>query len=163
MRKLLGLVFVAIFAAALFGPVHAGSGRDYISVVGSSTVYPFATVVAEQFGKSTSYKTPKIESTGSGGGLKLFCAGVGVEHPDITNASRRIKQSEFERCQQNGVKEIIEVKIGYDGIVMASSKKAAPMKLSRKDIFLALAKNVPDPKGSENLISNPYQQIIGHL
>jgi len=143
--------------ASSFAPAIAGAGRDYISIVGSSTVYPFATVVAEQFGKSTSFKTPKIESTGSGGGLKLFCAGVGVEHPDITNASRRIKQSEFERCQQNGVNEIIEVKIGYDGIVMANSKKAAPMKLSRKDIFLALAKNVPDPKGGENLIPNPYK------
>jgi len=157
MRKCAGLLIIAAFLAASFGSANAGSGRDYISIVGSSTVYPFATVVAEQFGKSTSYKTPKIESTGSGGGLKLFCAGVGVEHPDITNASRRIKPSEFERCQQNGVKEIIEVKIGYDGIVMANSKKAAPMKLSRKDIFLALAKNVPDPKGGENLIPNPYK------
>ncbi|MBW2518127.1 MAG: PstS family phosphate ABC transporter substrate-binding protein [Deltaproteobacteria bacterium] len=157
MKKCLGLLIIAAYMASSFAPAIAGAGRDYISVVGSSTVYPFATVVAEQFGKSTSFKTPKIESTGSGGGLKLFCAGVGVEHPDITNASRRIKQSEFERCQQNGVNEIIEVKIGYDGIVMANSKKAAPMKLSRKDIFLALAKNVPDPKGGENLIPNPYK------
>ncbi len=106
MKKCIGLLIIAAFLAISLGPGYAGSGRDYISVVGSSTVYPFATVVAEQFGKSTSYKTPKIESTGSGGGLKLFCAGVGVEHPDITNSSRRIKQSEFERCQQNGVKEI---------------------------------------------------------
>jgi len=157
MKKFVGLLIIAAFLAISLGAADAGSGRDYISVVGSSTVYPFATVVAEQFGKSTSFKTPKIESTGSGGGLKLFCAGVGVEHPDITNASRRIKSSEFERCQQNGVTEIIEVKIGYDGIVMASSKKAAPMKLSRKDIFLALAKNVPDPKGGENLVPNPYK------
>ena len=157
MRKLLGLVIVAVFLAALIGPAHAASGRDYISIVGSSTVYPFATVVAEQFGKSTSYKTPKIESTGSGGGLKLFCAGVGVEHPDITNASRRIKPSEFEQCQQNGVKEIVEVKIGYDGIVIANSKKTAPLKLSRKDIFLALAKEVPDPAGGEKTIPNPYK------
>ena len=149
MRKLLGLVIVAIFLAALFGPAHAASGRDYISIVGSSTVYPFATVVAEQFGKSTSYKTPKIESTGSGGGLKLFCAGVGVEHPDITNASRRIKQSEFEQCTQNGVKEIIEVKIGYDGIVFANAVSADTMKLSRADIFLALAKEVPGDADGE--------------
>ncbi|MGD8882480.1 MAG: PstS family phosphate ABC transporter substrate-binding protein [Desulfobacterales bacterium] len=157
MRKLLFFVTAAIFLAALFGPAHAASARDYINIVGSSTVYPFATVVAEQFGKSTPYKTPKIESTGSGGGLKLFCAGVGVEHPDITNASRRIKQSEFERCQQNGVKEIVEIKIGYDGIVMANSKKAAPLKLARRDIFLALAKDVPDPAGGEKLIPNPYK------
>jgi phosphate transport system substrate-binding protein len=157
MRKLVGLVIVAVFLTALIGPAHAASGRDYISIVGSSTVYPFATVVAEQFGKSTAYKTPKIESTGSGGGLKLFCAGVGVEHPDITNSSRRIKQSEYEQCQQNGVKEIVEVKIGYDGIVLANSKKVAPMKLTRKDIFLALARKVPDPAGGEKVIPNPYK------
>jgi len=157
MRKLLGLVIAAVFLAALIGPAHAASGRDYISIVGSSTVYPFATVVAEQFGKSTAYKTPKIESTGSGGGFKLFCSGVGVEHPDITNASRRMKPSEFEKCQQSGVKEIVEIKIGYDGIVIANSKKAAPLKLTRKDIFLALAKEVPDPAGGEKTIPNPYK------
>ncbi len=145
----------AMVLAGMTGIAGAQSARDYISIVGSSTVYPFATVVAEQFGKTTAYKTPKIESTGSGGGLKLFSAGVGVEHPDITNASRRIKKSEFEQCLKNGVKEIVEVKIGYDGIVLANSKKAPVMKLTRKDIFLALAKNVPDPKGGEKPIPNP--------
>jgi len=144
-----------LFMIASFGLANAA--RDYINIVGSSTVYPFATVVAEQFGKSTSYKTPKIESTGSGGGFKLFCAGVGVEHPDITNASRAIKKSEFDTCVANGVKEIVEVKIGYDGIVMANSKKTAPLKLTRKDIFLALAKDVPDPSGAEKLVPNPYK------
>ena len=157
MKKAIVVLVITLFVAASFGVAGAGSARDYISVVGSSTVYPFATVVAEQFGKSTSFKTPKIESTGSGGGLKLFCSGVGVEHPDITNASRRIKQSEYEKCVSNGVKEIVEVKIGYDGIVLANSKKAAPLKLSRKDIFLALAKDVPDPNGGEKLIPNPYK------
>ena len=131
--------------------------RDYISVVGSSTVYPFATVVAEQFGKTTGFKTPKIESTGSGGGLKLFCSGVGVEYPDMTNASRRIKQSEVELCGKNGVKEIVEIKIGYDGIVLANSKKVKPLALNRKEIFQALAKEVPDPAGGEKLIPNPYK------
>ena len=155
MRKAIVLMVITFFLAASFGMAGAGSGRDHISIVGSSTVYPFATVVAEQFGKSTSFKTPTIESTGSGGGLKLFCAGVGVEHPDITNASRRIKQSEYDRCVTNGVKEIVEVKIGYDGIVLANSKKAAPLKLTRKDIFLALARDVPDPNGGEKLIPNP--------
>jgi phosphate transport system substrate-binding protein len=149
------LAAAAIIAAGL--GVSKAEARDYISIVGSSTVYPFATVVAEQFGKTTQFKTPKIESTGSGGGLKLFCAGVGVDHPDITNASRRIKKSEFEKCNTNGVKEIVEVKIGYDGIVLANSNKVAPMKLTRKDIFLALAKNVPDPKGGEKLVPNPYK------
>ncbi len=157
-RKTVLLVAALVFViTASTGVVHAQSARDYIRIVGSSTVYPFATVVAEQFGKTTRYKTPKIESTGSGGGLKLFCAGVGVEHPDITNASRRIKQSELEKCGANGVTEIVEVKIGYDGIVLANSTKVAPMKLTRKDIFLALAKEVPDPKGSEKLVANPYR------
>ncbi|MCG7954276.1 MAG: substrate-binding domain-containing protein, partial [Candidatus Thiodiazotropha endolucinida] len=118
MKKLIS----AAVALSLTGFVGMASARDYISVVGSSTVYPFATVVAEQFGKTTKFKTPKIESTGSGGGLKLFCAGVGVEHPDITNASRRIKKSEVERCAGNGINDIIEVKVGYDGIALANSK-----------------------------------------
>ena len=146
----------AMILTGMTGIAAAGSARDYISIVGSSTVYPFATVVAEQFGKTTSFKTPKIESTGSGGGLKLFAAGVGVEHPDITNASRRIKKSELEKCIANGANDVVEVKIGYDGIVMANSKKAKVLKLTRKDVFLALAKNVPDPKGGEKTIPNPY-------
>ncbi len=151
-----------LLASALVAGMFAASsvqaaGRDYISIVGSSTVFPFATVVAEQFGKTTHYKTPKIESTGTGGGFKLFCAGVGVETPDISDASRAIKKSEYETCQANGVKEIVEVKIGYDGIVIANSKKSAPFKLTRKDIFLALAKNVPDPKGGDKLVPNPYK------
>jgi phosphate transport system substrate-binding protein len=136
----------------------AMAARDYISIVGSSTVYPFATVVAEQFGKTTASKTPKIESTGSGGGFKLFCSGVGVDYPDITNASRAIKSSEVEKCAANGVNEIVEVKIGYDGIVMANAKTAAPLTLSLKDIFLALAKEVPDPKNPGKLIANPYKK-----
>jgi phosphate transport system substrate-binding protein len=117
-RLLIGLT-------AVVGVGFAGSAaaRDYISIVGSSTVYPFATVVAENFGKTTRYKTPKIESTGSGGGLKLFCAGIGVKHPDITNSSRAIKASEVKMCQKNGVAEIIEVKIGYDGIAIANSAR----------------------------------------
>ncbi|NIA20337.1 MAG: phosphate ABC transporter substrate-binding protein [Xanthomonadaceae bacterium] len=136
---------------------QAGAARDYIYIVGSSTVYPFATVVAEQFGKTTKYKTPKIESTGSGGGLKLFSAGVGAQHPDITNASRAIKKSEFERCQKNGVKGVVEIKIGYDGITMANAKNAPTFKVSRRDIFLALAKEVPNPDGSKSVVPNPYK------
>ena len=146
---------LAATAAALAGQAQA---RDYISIVGSSTVYPFATVVAEQFGKTTSFKTPKIESTGSGGGLKLFCAGIGVEHPDVTNASRRIKKSEVEKCAGNGVDDVVEVKIGYDGIVFANSRKAEPVSITREQIFLALAKEVPDPSGGETLVPNPYMK-----
>ena len=151
------ILVLASVATICFSTLANAASRDYISIVGSSTVYPFATVVAETFGKSTSFKTPKIESTGSGGGMKLFCAGVGVEHPDITNASRRIKKSEYDKCHKNGVKGIIEVKVGYDGIVIANSKKSRRMELSRKDIFLALAKDVPNPDGSETLVANPYK------
>ena len=153
-----GFVFAAAasIAVSVASNGYAASGRDYITVVGSSTVYPFATTVAEQFGKTSKFKTPKIESTGSGGGMKLFCAGSGIETPDISNASRRIKSSEYEKCQKNGVKEITEVKIGYDGIVLANSKAEAQLTFSKKDIFLALAKEVPDPKGGEKLVANPY-------
>ena len=147
-----------ILAAVATALASQAQARDYISVVGSSTVYPFATVVAEQFGKTTDFKTPKVESTGSGGGLKLFCAGVGVEHPDATNASRRIKKSEIDKCAGNGVNDIVEVKIGYDGIVFANSRKSASIEISRKQIFLALAKDVPDPNGSETLVPNPYMK-----
>jgi phosphate transport system substrate-binding protein len=132
------------------------AGRDTISIVGSSTVYPFATVVAEKFGKKTSYNTPKIESTGSGGGMKLFCAGAGLDTPDITNASRAIKKSEYEKCMKNGVTDITQVKIGYDGIAVANSKKSVQFSLTRRDMYLALAKNVPNPDGSHTLVSNPY-------
>jgi phosphate transport system substrate-binding protein len=100
-----------------------------------------------------------VESTGTGGGIKLFCGGVGVEFPDIANASRRMKKTEFDACQKAGVKEIVEIKIGYDGIVIAQSKKAKPMTLTRKEIFLALAKQVPDPKcpNCDKLVANPYK------
>ena len=151
------MLVLASAATICFSTLANASSRDYISIVGSSTVYPFATVVAEKFGKSTKFKTPKIESTGSGGGMKLFCSGVGIEHPDITNASRRIKKSEYEKCHNNGVKGIIEVKVGYDGIAVANSKKSQRMELSRKDIFLALAKDLPNPDGSETLVANPYR------
>lgn len=131
--------------------------RDYISIVGSSTVYPFATVVAERFGKITDFKTPKIESTGSGGGLKLFCGGIGVDTPDITNSSRRIKASELEMCKANGVTDVVEVLIGYDGIAIANSVEADQFNLTKKELFLALAAEVPNPDGSESLVANPYK------
>jgi phosphate transport system substrate-binding protein len=149
-------VAVTVLAAAT-SITPAQAARDYINIVGSSTVYPFATVVAEQYGKTTKFKTPKIESTGSGGGFKLFCAGAGVEDPDITNASRAIKKSEYDTCQQNGVKDIVEVKIGYDGIAVANSKKVEQMQLTLRDLYLALAKEVPDPKGGDRVVANPYK------
>jgi len=138
---------VAAGEATSAAKVPAALGRDQIKIVGSSTVYPFATTVAENFGRSTSFKTPIVESTGSGGGLKLFCSGLGENHPDITNASRRIKESEVKRCAENGINDIVEVKVGYDGIVLANSRKSSRMELSLRELFLALAKDVPDGKG----------------
>ena len=150
------MLMTAIVAVGFSAPAKAQMGRDFIYIVGSSTVYPFSTVVAERFGRATEFKTPKVESTGSGGGLKLFCDGVGVDYPDITNSSRAIKQSEIDSCAGNGVTEIIEVKIGYDGIVFANAQTAPSVSLTRKDIFLALAKEVPGAKDGE-LVENPYR------
>ena len=133
------------------------AARDSISIVGSSTVFPFSKVVAERFGKTTKFKSPTVESTGTGGGFKQFCGGVGVSFPDISNASRRIKSAEFEQCQANGVKDVVEVLIGYDGIVIANSVKSKKVALTRTDLFLALAKQVPNPDGSESLVANPYK------
>ena len=158
MRKqklVLAVAATLTLTLALAGTAYAQSARDYISIVGSSTVYPFTTAVAEQFGKGSSFKTPKVESTGTGGGFKLFCGGVGVQHPDVSNASRAIKKSEVETCAKNGVTEIVEINIGFDGIVVASSKKTKPMPLTIKDIWLALAKEVPDAAGK--LVANPYK------
>jgi phosphate transport system substrate-binding protein len=135
---------------------QAQSARDSINIVGSSTVYPFTTTVAEQFGRAGKFKTPKVESTGTGGGLKLFCNGVGPQFPDIANASRRIKPAELATCAQNGVKDVVEIKVGYDGIVLAQSKAGASLNLTRKDVYLALAKTVPDPANPSALIANPY-------
>ncbi len=147
---LAGILGLAISAGA-----HAQSGRDYVYIVGSSTVYPFATVVAERFGRGSEFKTPKVESTGSGGGIKLFCDGVGVDYPDVANSSRAIKSSELEACAANGVTDVVEVKIGYDGIVIANAIGGSTIDLSRADIFMALAKEVPGEAEGE-LIENPH-------
>ncbi len=144
---------IALSSLAFFALGGAAQARDQIHIVGSSTVFPFSTAVAEQFGKSTDFRTPVVESTGSGGGMKLFCAGVGLNHPDITNASRRIKKSEFETCTKNGI-GITEVMIGFDGIVLANSKSGPSLELTKAQIFLALAKDVPDANG--NLVPNPH-------
>jgi len=147
LTALLGLSMTLAFT-------QSAAARDQIHIVGSSTVFPFSTTVAERFGRRTAFKTPVVESTGSGGGLKLFCQGTGDRTPDITNASRRIKSSEVDLCAGNGVAAIVEVQIGYDGIVLANSKKADRVQLSLEQIFRALAKEVPvDGK----LVPNPYQ------
>lgn len=150
------LLASVLISAGIGGTAAAQTGRDYVYVVGSSTVYPFSTVVAERFGRGSEFKTPKVESTGSGGGLKLFCDGVGVDYPDVTNASRAIKQSEVDTCAANGVTEIVEVKIGYDGIVLANAIEAPAISLSRSELFRALAKKVPG-EGDGELVANPYK------
>ena len=147
---------LAAVAATAAAPAAAQIARDYINIVGSSTVYPFATVAAERFGRATRFKTPKVESTGSGGGIKLLCNGLGVRHPDIANSSRRIKSSEIEDCARNGV-EVVEIILGYDGIVLAASRDAAPMSLTLQQTYLALARHVPDPSGVRRLVPNPYR------
>ena len=154
-RKLLASSLAVGVIAALSATAQAQSARDSISIVGSSTVYPFTTTVAEQFGRQGKFKTPKVESTGTGGGIKLFCNGVGPQYADIANASRRIKSSELQTCAQNGVKEVVEIKVGYDGIVLAQNKSGPALSLSLKDVYLALAKNVPDPANPSALIPNP--------
>ena len=127
---------------------------EEIEVVGSSTVYPFSTVVAERFSQITANRAPKVEATGSGGGMQLFCGGIGENTPDITNASRRMKKSEQKLCNDNDIAEVIEVKIGYDGIVVAQSLSGSEMALTREEIFLALARQVLSESGE--LIDNPH-------
>ena len=153
-------MFKKIFLLTLINLAFLGTinARDQINIVGSSTVYPFSTVVAENFGNKTGIKVPKIESTGSGGGMKLFCKGLGTSHPDITNASRRIKKNEFNKCKENGI-DVVEIKVGYDGIVIANSKKAKLLNLTKRQIFLALAKQVPEGnKEGGNLVDNPNKK-----
>jgi phosphate transport system substrate-binding protein len=146
------ILIAASAIAILAGPALA---RDQIRIVGSSTVYPFTTAVAETFGKASGMKTPVVESTGTGGGMKLFCAAVGEDSPDFTNASRPIKKGEFEDCVKNGVAEIVEIKIGFDGLTIASSKAGPDSSFTKQQIFMALAKQVPDKDGK--LIDNPYK------
>ncbi len=150
--KSLGLATAA--AVALAGGAAGQDTRDTIRIVGSSTVFPFSAAVAEQFGRTSDFPTPVVEATGSGGGLKLFCAGIGVEHPDVANASRRIETSEIERCAGNGVTEIVEVKIGYDGIVLGNARSSDRLAIDIPALWLALAAEVPDPDGA--IVANPY-------
>ncbi len=154
-RKLALAAAAAVALSTAFAGVAGAQSRDRIRAVGSSTVFPFTTAVAEAFGKGGGFKTPVVESTGTGGGLKLFCAGVGPQHPDVANASRRIKASEVEQCAANGVTGISELKIGFDGIALASSKKAPPLDMTTEILWKALAKEVPvDGK----LVANPHRR-----
>ncbi|MFO7582280.1 PstS family phosphate ABC transporter substrate-binding protein [Guyparkeria sp.] len=142
-------------AAVMAASISTAHARDQIRIVGSSTVFPFSSYVAEELGATTKWPTPVIESTGSGGGMKIFCEGNDLNTPDITNASRRMKPSEFERCQENGVTDITEAKIGSDGIAFAQSNENGPINLTREQIAMALLEKVPvDGK----LVDNPYKK-----
>ena len=157
LRLLLESLLVALLLfVGLLGWVRPGS-RERIRIVGSSTVYPFSTAVAEEFGATTRFRAATVESTGSGGGHKLFGAGVGLETPDITCSSRRMKVSEFERARANGVGRITEAVIGYDGIAIAQNGSVDPMGLSLRELTLAVLAEVPDPLGSGRLVPNPYR------
>jgi phosphate transport system substrate-binding protein len=147
-----GLVLAAAVALAACGGSGSGPSRDQIRAVGSSTVYPFGKAVAEALAKSDpSIKSPIIESTGTGAGFKLFCAGVGVAHPDIANASRRMKKSEHDECVANGVKDIVEIQIGLDGIAFAEAQEGPKIELTPVEVYKALAAN---PFGQPNAAKN---------
>jgi len=139
-------LFISAGVLAVAMQAGAAVARDQIQVVGSSTVYPFSTIVAERFGNRGKFKTPVIESTGTGGGMKLFCQGIGGGTPDVSNASRAMKASEWENCQANGVTEIIEVVFGNDGIAFANDKKGPKLNLTREQLWMALAEKGPKPK-----------------
>ncbi len=150
-RLTTGAAALCLVLSALSATAYA---RDQIQIVGSSTVFPFSTAVAERFGQTSNFKTPVVESTGSGGGMKLFCAGLGEATPDITNASRRIKETEFKNCMANGVTPV-EVKVGFDGIVLANSKSGPDIALTREQVFMALARQLPAADGA--LQPNPHK------
>jgi phosphate transport system substrate-binding protein len=146
-----GIVIAAVAALIVAAPAMA---RE-IRIVGSSTVFPFSTTVAEQFGANSNFPTPIVEANGSGSGIKLFCEGVGQNFPDIANSSRRMKGSEWDLCHANNVTDIVEVVIGYDGIVLANAKRAEAFDLTLREIFLALAREVPV---NGRLVPNPYKR-----
>lgn len=150
-------VLIALLVTLLTSDAYAQS-REQIRVTGSSSVFPFSTAVAEEFGRNTGFKTPIVEGIGTGGGLKLFCSGVGSNTPDIANASRPIKTTEVQNCKSNGVSDIVEIKIGHDGIVLANSKAAPQFRLTLQQIYLALAARVPDLAGGTDFVPNPYRK-----
>ncbi len=160
MLRSLGLVTISaavVLTGLAYPDAASAQRRASIRIVGSSTVYPFSSFVAEEFGKSTPFPAPVVESTGSGGGHKLFGAGVGTETPDITNSSRRMKITEFMRAQENGVDDITEAAIGFDGIAIAQQAGNKPIDLTLEQITLAVIAEVPDPKGGGKLVENPYR------
>lgn len=159
LRTLITLILLvpASASALTFSELFKASERKHVQIVGSSTVYPFTAVIAETFGRDTDFRTPVVEATGTGGGFKLFCSGIGYGYPDFSNASRKIEKSEIEKCASNNIFGIIEIKIGYDGIVLANAIEGLHYSLSKEQIFLALAAKVPSADG-KSLIENPYKK-----
>ena len=165
------IVWGTLWSLLSLTDVQADGVRNFVHIVGSSALQPFASAVSDKIVKSGKIKRPKLESTGTSGGFTLFCEGVGMDYPDIVNSWRPMRKKEFDTCQSNGVKDIVEVKIGYDGVVMAQSKKAQPFgSLSEKEIYLALAKQLPDPACKQycdnKLVPNPnktWKQINSSL
>ena len=151
------------FGANSLDTLFKSSQRSHIQIVGSSTVYPFVSTIAETFGRETQFKTPIVEATGTGGGFKLFCSGIGYDFPDFVNASRKIKPSEKEKCAKNNI-NVGEIKIGYDGIVLANSVNGQKYNLTKSQIFLALSAKVPNDKGElvDNFYNN-WQEIDKNL
>jgi phosphate transport system substrate-binding protein len=144
------VIFSAMLAATALtgcGEQGGGSGSQQIQIVGSSTVYPFTTAVAEQFQRTNPGMSAIVESTGTGAGMKLFCSGVGDQFPDMTNASRRIKKAEFEECARNGVKQVVELPIGIDGLALIQANGGPSFNLTTRDVYMALAAN---PFGKPN-------------
>jgi phosphate transport system substrate-binding protein len=148
-----GFKKMALALVLLLASTGLAQARDQIKIVGSSTVFPFSSFVAEEFGATGKFKTPVVESTGSGGGHKIFGAGVGENTPDITNSSRRMKKSEFETAQKNGVTDISEALIGFDGITIAQNKDASDLSLTLEQLALAVLAEVPQ---DGKLVPNPY-------
>lgn len=142
-------------ALALIGTtvMVVAQARDQIRIVGSSTVFPYTQAVSEEFANLTGLPAPVVESTGTGGGMQIFCGGVGVSHPDLTGASRAMKQSEYDLCVANGVTSITEILIGYDGLSVAHSVDGPDVDLSKAQLFLALAAEVPIDGA---IVDNPY-------
>lgn len=148
---------IAGFLLAIPYAGHTQEKRDYLMIVGSTTVAPFSELVVERFVSSTDFDQPMVQPSGSGGGMMLFCSGTDLLDPDIAYASRPIRGTEIDRCIANGVKEFVEIKIGYDGILLAQATDGPRMELTRRDIYLALAKSVPDPGDSNAFVENPYK------
>lgn len=152
------LLMSAVVATMVMStPTLAQDGRDHFKIVGSPIVYPYTVAVAEHLGSKTPIKSPLIEATENGKGISLFCSGIGPQFPDIVSTTRPVSQEEMATCKRNEVKDLIEVQIGYDGMVVAGNRQMETLQLSREDLYKAISKRVPDPSGQDKLVENPYK------